>query len=754
MQPDTTNTYFELATRFVQHTRRNIFLTGKAGTGKTTFLKHIRANCTKKTAVVAPTGVAAINAGGVTLHTFFQLPLGAYMPGGIIPDSGEQLFNNRQTLLRNLRLSQPKRELMRELELLIIDEVSMLRSDLLDAIDAILRYVRRKPSQAFGGVQVLFIGDLFQLPPVIAEREWVHLKEQYESPFFFDAQVLKDEQPVLLELKKIYRQNEQSFIDLLNKVRNNQMDTEDYQWLNSRYQYGFQPMEQEQYITLSTHNSRADQINQQALQHLDEKSFLFKAEIIGDFSEKAFPVDEELLLKKGAQVMFVKNDKGEARRFFNGKLGIVQEINAENIQIKFAGEEELLELEKETWRNIRYQYNKAKDSIDEEELGTFSQFPIRLAWAITIHKSQGLTFDKAIIDAGAAFAPGQVYVALSRLTNIEGLVLRSRIGAGAIQTDPRVLAFTALEKGIDHLEQELLEGEQVFIRESLLNGFQVEGLRELAELWIMEAEKKSNAGKVQVREWAILFREQVAQLTPLAKKTIDHLDAHFSLGDSMGFVQLVERTSAAATYFSAALQKIRHGLLEHAAAMKKETRMGKYLRELAAIEAAILIRIEYLKKSESLTKAMLSGASAGSLLALIASKPVVEASPQDEKKPARDKAKSKHPAAAKEAPKKGDSHRASFELYKAGKSIPEIAAERSLAISTVTSHLVGFVATGDLQADQLIPKEKLAKIMEAIDRLKAEQSTIVKELLGEAFTYPEIKTAFAHLEFTRKTLVS
>ncbi|ULQ51810.1 helix-turn-helix domain-containing protein [Flavihumibacter fluvii] len=751
MQPDSTNTYFELATRFVQHTGRNIFLTGKAGTGKTTFLKHIRSTCTKKTAVVAPTGVAAINAGGVTLHTFFQLPLGAFMPGGIIPDSGDQLFNNRQTLLRNLRLSHPKRELMRELELLIIDEVSMLRADLLDAIDVILRHVRRKPSQAFGGVQVLFIGDLFQLPPVIGEREWVHLKEQYESPFFFDAQVLKSDQPVLLELKKIYRQSEQSFIDLLNKVRNNQLVADDFQWLNSRYRFGFQPAQEEQFITLTTHNSRADQINQQALSLLDEKSWHFRAEIVGDFSEKAFPADEELVLKKGAQIMFVKNDKGEERRFFNGRLGIVQEITEEHILIRFAEEEQLLELERETWRNIRHQYNKAKDSIEEEELGTFSQYPIRLAWAITIHKSQGLTFDKAIIDAGSAFAPGQVYVALSRLTNIEGLVLRSRINNGAIQTDPRVLNFTALEKGIDSLEQELLEGEQVFIRESLLNAFQVEGLRELAELWIMEAEKKSNAGKIQIREWALRFRDQVAQLTPLAKKTMDHLDAHFRLGDSVGFAQLVERTTAAAKYFSAELMKVREGLQEHAGEMKKEARMGKYLRELGAIEAAVLIRIEHIRKSEQLSQAILSGASAGSLLQLISAKPVVEnaASPASANKIPGQKV-----AAKKQPVKKGESQRASFELYQAGKSIPEIATERALAVSTVTNHLVGFVASGELDIEQLVTKEKLSKIVETIAGLNAVQSGPVKEVLGDGFSYPEIKAAFAHLEYTRKTAVN
>ncbi|MBZ5857434.1 helix-turn-helix domain-containing protein [Flavihumibacter profundi] len=755
METDTTNKYFELASRFVQHTNRNIFLTGKAGTGKTTFLKYIRSHCSKKVAVVAPTGVAAINAGGVTLHTFFQLPLGAYMPGGIIPDSGDQLFNNRQTLLRNLRLSQAKRELMRELELLVIDEVSMLRADLLDAIDVILRHVRKRPSQAFGGVQVLFIGDLFQLPPVISDKEWSFLKEEYASPFFFDAQVLKTEQPIFLELKKIYRQNEQSFIDLLNKVRNNCMGTEDLQLLNSRYQYGFQPGSGDQYITLTTHNSRADQINQQALLQLNEEVFHFRAEIIGDFSEKAFPADEELVLKKGAQVMFIKNDKGEQRRFFNGKLGIVQAISEESIQVSFAGEEQLLELERETWRNIRYQYNKTKDSIEEEELGTFTQYPVRLAWAITIHKSQGLTFNKAIIDAGAAFAPGQVYVALSRLTNIEGLVLRSRIGGGAIQTDPKVLQFTDLEKGVDILETELLKGQQDFIRNSLINAFQVEGLQELAEQWLAESEKKNNIGKVEIREWALLFRQQVNQLVPVAKKTMDHLEAHFRLGDSTGFSQLVERTSAAAGYFSNALQHMREGLKQHSEALKKQTKTGKYIKELETIESVLLLRIEQIRKSEKMTNALHTGSSAGSILQLIAEKPKIEPVISSKDKGINGNAeKPVKTGNKKEAAKKGDSHRTSFDMYISGKSIPDIAKERDLAISTITGHLVSFVASGELAVDRLVNSDKIEKITEAIQSQGVQHSGQIKEILGDGYSYPEIKAVFAHLEYTRKTILT
>jgi hypothetical protein len=757
MQSDTTNNYFDLASRFVQHTGKNLFLTGKAGTGKTTFLKHIREQCSKKTAVVAPTGVAAINAGGVTLHTFFQLPLGAFVPAGIVPDSAEQLFNNKQTLLGNLRLSQPKRELMRELELLVIDEVSMMRADILDAIDVILRHIRKKPGQPFGGVQVIFIGDLFQLPPVISEKEWQFLKEHYDSPFFFDAKVLKESQPVFLELKKIYRQNEQSFIDLLNKVRNNELEEGDLQWLNSRYQYGFQPDASEQFITLTTHNSRADAINQQALSQLTEESFYFPAEIKGDFSEKAFPADEQLVLKKGAQVMFIKNDKGEDRRFYNGRLGIVNEIAENNIQIRFAGEEGTLVLERETWRNIRYQYNKAKDSIEEEELGTFSQYPVRLAWAITIHKSQGLTFEKAIIDAGAAFAPGQVYVALSRLTNLEGMVLRSRIGQSAIQTDRRVVQFATGEKGLSLLEEDLFQGEQIFIKESLLKAFNLESLKDQSELWVHEIEKKNSAARLKAVEWALTFREQMAQLGPVARKTVDHLETCLKPGDAAGLAHLVERTLAASGYFTTAIRRIIEGLKLHAESILKEPRIGKYLRELSSIEAALLIRIGHIQKAVQLTTAMAAGDSPVNILNLITERTTIEPTGlQSNERTISDRSEKNKSSLSgavikKERRVKGETSRNSLELFLSGKSISEIAAERTLAISTIHNHLIGFVITGELAIEQLVSQEKIDAIKKGVASLDTQHLGPLKNLLGNDYSFDEIRAVIAHLTSLKKS---
>ncbi|HEX4849252.1 MAG TPA: helicase, partial [Puia sp.] len=422
-----------------------------------TFLKKIREDAFKNIAVVAPTGVAAINAGGVTMHSFFQLPFRPFIP--VRTNAWEQQPDavDEYALIKNIRFGHEKRELLRELDLLVIDEVSMLRADMLDAIDRILRYFRFQPNLPFGGLQVLYIGDLFQLPPVVVRNEWDILREHYKSPFFFDAHVIQQAPPVYLELKKIYRQSDADFIHILNNIRNNQVSYEDLETLHQHYSPSFKPTQEENYITLTTHNSRADLINKQELDKLPGPIFVFEGKIEREFEEKALPAEKILGLKPGAQIMFIKNDKGEDRRYFNGKIGKITRIKGDEIFIGFEEEKEELLLEKETWKNIRYYFNKEKGKIEEETLGEFTQYPIRLAWAITIHKSQGLTFEKAIIDAGASFAPGQVYVALSRLTSMNGLVLYSRIRPDCIQTDPRIVEFAKTELGEEELQAQFLE---------------------------------------------------------------------------------------------------------------------------------------------------------------------------------------------------------------------------------------------------------------------------------------------------------
>ncbi|MCF8449074.1 MAG: AAA family ATPase [Taibaiella sp.] len=450
VQIDTSNSVFQKAVAFVTHTDENLFLTGRAGTGKTTFLKYIRTHCGKECAVIAPTGVAAINAGGETIHSFLQLPLGPFVPGNA-GGFGKKAdgTQDKHSLLANLRLRETKINLLRRLELLIIDEVSMVRADVMDAIDLVLRHVRSNHYVPFGGVQMVFIGDAFQLPPVVREEEWSILGLYYPGAYFFDSQVLMQNPPVYIELKKIYRQKDQSFIDILNRVRSGEVTQTDIAVLNERYVP--LPPKEEGYIMLCTHNYIADDVNKRELDAIDATLHSFEGTTTGEINLKNLPAEQVLHLKKGAQVMFIKNDMQTPRRFYNGKIGTVHEINANGIQVAFADSKDKVQVPQEVWKNMRYTLDKQAGKIMEEETGSFSQFPLRLAWAVTIHKSQGLTLQKAVLDINRSFAPGQVYVALSRCTTIEGIVLRGPLHAESVKVDSRVIAFSENEHEEDEL---------------------------------------------------------------------------------------------------------------------------------------------------------------------------------------------------------------------------------------------------------------------------------------------------------------
>lgn len=468
---NTENIIFATAADFICHSNSPVFLTGKAGTGKTTFLKHIQQHSKKNSVIVAPTGVAAINAGGTTIHSFFQLPFAPFIPIG----KGWGLAGalDKHGLLSKLRLNAERKELMQQLELLIIDEISMVRCDVLDAMDTVLKHVRNCPGKAFGGVQVLYIGDLFQLPPVVKDTEWSLLQDCYENPYFFCSRAIAENPPVYIELKKVYRQADQQFIGLLNRVRNNQMDPASLNLLHSRYFPAFKPDKEDNYITLTTHNSKADEINRLALAALPGKTTSFTATVEGEFQEKWFPADEVLHIKPGAQVMFLKNDTEKIRRYYNGKIAVVESVDDDKIRVSFstgAGTSSI-DVKKETWRNIQYRTDKRSNSIEEKEIGSFTQFPLKLAWAITIHKSQGLTFEKAIIDAGQAFAPGQVYVALSRCTSLEGIVLHSRITEKSLASDERIVRFCTEQQERSSPEQQLSKARVQYQRDTICQLF-------------------------------------------------------------------------------------------------------------------------------------------------------------------------------------------------------------------------------------------------------------------------------------------
>jgi len=440
---DKENIEFNNAAEFVRHTDKLIYLTGKAGTGKTTFLKYIKRTTGKNTVIVAPTGVAAINAGGVTIHSFFQIPFGPFVPNDTRLRTKALGGKGKETIYTTFRYREDKKKIIENLELLIIDEISMVRADLLDVIDRILKVFRKKPYLPFGGVQVILIGDTFQLPPIADNEQWNILKQFYKTPFFFSSKVIEGNTPLYIELKKIYRQNEQDFIDLLNRVRVSQVSQDDFKVLNAKHSPTFSGNGSD-YIILATHNKIVNETNLTKLNQLETVLFTYEANISGTFPDKHKPTDHYLKLKEGAQIMFIKNDTGEYKRYYNGKIGKVKELEEASITVVFDDGSEV-DVERAEWNNIQYSYDKQQQKIVEEIVGSFEQFPIRLAWAITVHKSQGLTFEKVIADLGSAFAPGQVYVALSRCTSFSGLMLKTQLNSAAIKTDPRVIEFAKNE---------------------------------------------------------------------------------------------------------------------------------------------------------------------------------------------------------------------------------------------------------------------------------------------------------------------
>jgi len=467
---DKENVEFNNAAEFVRHTDKLVYLTGKAGTGKTTFLKYIKDTTNKNTVILAPTGVAAINAGGVTIHSFFQIPFGPFVPDDSRLRTTATGTENRETIYTIFRYREDKREIIENLELLIIDEISMVRADMLDVIDRILKVFRKKPYLPFGGVQVILIGDTFQLPPIADNEQWSILSQFYKTPFFFSSKIIEQNTPLYIELKKIYRQNEQEFIDLLNRVRVSQVNANDYSVLNAKYNPTFSGNGSD-YIILATHNNIVNETNLTKLNQLTTELFTYEANVTGDFPDKHKPTDHYLKLKVGAQIMFIKNDTGEYKRYYNGKIGRIKELEEASITVVFDDESEV-EVERAVWNNIQYTYNREQKKIVEEIVGTFEQFPIRLAWAITVHKSQGLTFEKVIADLGRAFAPGQVYVALSRCTSFSGLMLKTQLNSYAIKTDPRVIEFAQNETPGTLITEQLNTGKADFYYKKAREDFQ------------------------------------------------------------------------------------------------------------------------------------------------------------------------------------------------------------------------------------------------------------------------------------------
>jgi len=550
----------QLAFDFVEYTGKNIFLTGKAGTGKTTFLHYIRTQSFKRMVVVAPTGVAAINAGGVTIHSFFQLPFGPYIPGYQSAQGGDN--NNPAEGGAAHKFSRQKINIIRSLDLLVIDEISMVRSDMLDGIDATLRRFRRS-KEPFGGVQLLMIGDLRQLSPVVKDDEWVMLQKHYHTPYFFDSNALLQTKFVGIELTHVFRQSDEHFIGLLNQVRQNKLLPSTIDELNKRYLPDFK--ETDGYITLTTHNNKARAINDQRLLELKGKTHRFKAPVVGQFPEYIYPTDATLELKIGAQVMFVKNDPSPAREYFNGKIGQVVDIENDTVVVRCAGDEEDISVSPLEWNNIKYTLNDQTKEINESIEGTFTQIPLKTAWAITIHKSQGLTFEKAIIDAEAAFAHGQVYVALSRCKTLEGMVLSTPIAGGSIKADSSVDSFfNDIENNPP--DKNLLETQKhAFQEQLLLDLFEFEelqiGMRTLLKI-VRENQSAVREGisaaiKVMYEE----LNKSIWEVSATFQQQLRRL--HAGAGDAENNAAMQERIKKGAGYFSEMLESKVIAILEN-----------------------------------------------------------------------------------------------------------------------------------------------------------------------------------------------
>ena len=485
-----------LAVQYINTTDHHIFLTGKAGTGKTTFLASLGQRTYKRFAIVAPTGIAALNAGGVTIHSLFQLPFGAFVPQEFAFNDydGNTAIYNRQSLSKGQPLQQMRREVLRALELLIIDEVSMVRADLLDAIDYRLRSVKGVFNRSFGGVQVLMIGDLFQLPPIVMDSEWSYLQPYYRSIHFFESRALRDSGFVTIELQQVFRQSNPQFIQLLNHLRSNSITAADVELLNSHYRSEQEIRKLTDSLTITTHNAKANAINERHLQNLQGTVYTYWADLAGDFNEKNYPLSAKLELKVGAQVMIIKNDPSGSGSYYNGKLAKVVQLETDRIVVDFNDGIKGYELNRHQWENVRYRIGSTTKELEKEVIGTFSHYPIKLAWAITVHKSQGLTFERAIIDVEEAFAPGQVYVALSRLKSLDGLVLRSKIDPRSIINDRVIVDFSNQTEELDSLQHRLHDVQNKYALELLSKAFDFSPLFESFNNLTMTARKKSKAG--------------------------------------------------------------------------------------------------------------------------------------------------------------------------------------------------------------------------------------------------------------------
>ena len=743
--------------QFINQTNKSIFLTGKAGTGKTTLLKEIIRSTHKNTVVVAPTGIAALNAGGVTIHSMFQLPFGGFIPANNVEVqfSDSLKFETKDTLRRHFRMSALKRHVIQNMELLIIDEVSMLRSDLMDAIDFMLQSVRKKRT-SFGGVQVLFIGDLLQLPPVIRDEEWRTLRQYYKGKFFFHSHVIQNNPPLYIELSKIFRQSDETFIELLNNLRNNKITSENISFLNQYVQPNFDLKANKGYITLTTHNAKADTINLQSINDLNGNATKYQAKITGDFPEKIFPLEETLELKIGAQIMFIKNDLSAEKNYFNGKMGFVKSISAEEIWIHFPEENKSIEVERYEWQNIRYFVNENTKEIEEEVLGSFVHYPIKLAWAITVHKSQGLTFDKAALDVSQVFAPGQAYVALSRLRSLNGLVLLTPLRMNGISNDDDVMDYASNKASTETLELELKNETKEFIHGYLKNSFH---WVDLAQEWrnhkfsYLDSDKSI---KSKHSKWATQQMEFCELLLNPANKFMSQLNKLFAT-ETIDYTFINDRIQAAYGYFYDKLDKLEYEILYKIEEIKRVKQVKQFYDELLVLEELQTKAILRLMKAKRMTEAIIhqktiSKESLNSQEITNYKAIKMERVVEDFKRNNQNLIADKEDVSFYE-PKKKNSEKTpkkstiqiTYEYWIDKNSIEEIANLRKLTVGTILSHFTKLIQDKAVSINDIMPEDKIEALTKAFYGYKEESLNPMKEQLGDAFSWEELRMFKASL---------
>ena len=575
---------YQLAELFSTSTNRCMFITGKAGTGKTTFLKQLREHTLKNMAVVAPTGVAAINAGGVTIHSFFQLPIRTIQP---TPQSYKQMFAEQ-------RMQSYKRDMLYHLELLVIDEISMVRADVLDAIDAVLRHYKYRYNQPFGGVQVIMIGDLFQLSPVIKNDEIHTMAEYYAGPYFFQSKVMQSIQPVYIELDHVFRQQNADFVRVLNEVRENRLSDESRQLLNTRYLPDYKNSDTDFHITLTTHNQTANDINQTELDKLSGALFTAKARIEGTFTESNYPTEEELNFKIGARVMFIRNDEEHPRRFYNGKMGIIAGYDKKQGIIKVECDDGPIMVGPITWENIRYQEEPLTGKITQEVLGTFTQFPLRLAWAVTIHKSQGLTFDNVIIDAARAFASGQVYVALSRCRTLEGIVLTTSLDRVRLNNDRQVINYTNQQPSLELISKSLDAAKAEYLLQILCDLYDFRRITNLANQ-MAEITEDSVSFNEPTQTYLEHLHEQIGELIN-GNSAFQNQLTQIILSKDINTVFLRKRLKDASKYYCPLIDKIIINLRAIPCRSKNKDEAAEFYRLLLELYGELYIKMKTIEE--------------------------------------------------------------------------------------------------------------------------------------------------------------